>query len=82
MENSVFVIVVDDGALSLSIMLVICNPATPTTYALMTTITTDAAIVIIIIVVVITIITVGFKPIRSIKPTNFTILEESNIFIF
>ena len=49
MEISVFVIVVDDGALSLSIMLVICNPElTPTTYALMTTITTDAAIVIII----------------------------------
>lgn len=83
MEISVFVMVVDDGALSLSIMLVICNPElTPTTYALMTTLTTDAAIVIIIIVVVITIITVGFKPIRSIKPTNFTILEGSNIFIF
>ena len=27
MEISVFVMVVDDGALSLSIMLVICNPA-------------------------------------------------------
>jgi len=84
MEIIVFVMVVDDGALSLSIMLVICNPAAyPYYLCLMTTITTDEAIVIIIIiVVVITIITVGFKLIRSIKPTNFTILEGSNIFIF